>query len=64
MNIAPCKDCTDRVLGCHSHCKKYLSYTEENERRKEAHRKECNEYASIMESHLRIVKEYNRHKRH
>jgi hypothetical protein len=23
MNIAPCKDCPDRVLSCHSVCEKY-----------------------------------------
>lgn len=22
--VFPCKDCKDRVLGCHSHCEKYI----------------------------------------
>lgn len=26
MTHPPCKDCTDRVLGCHSGCGKYLAY--------------------------------------
>ena len=24
----PCRDCKDRVIGCHSTCDKYLDYTE------------------------------------
>lgn len=27
---APCKDCPDRVLGCHSKCEKYIAFSEEN----------------------------------
>lgn len=26
---APCKDCTDRILGCHTICEKYKHYKEE-----------------------------------
>lgn len=28
----PCKDCTDRKVGCHSICEKYLVYDEERKR--------------------------------
>lgn len=28
----PCKDCTDRVLGCHGHCEKYAAFRAETER--------------------------------
>lgn len=31
---APCKDCKDRKLNCHSSCKKYLDYQVKNEERK------------------------------
>ena len=24
--LAPCKDCPDRVLGCHSVCEKYIAF--------------------------------------
>lgn len=24
--MPPCKDCTERVLGCHGQCSKYLTY--------------------------------------
>ena len=30
-NGAPCKGCTDRVLGCHSTCKKYIDFKLNNE---------------------------------
>ena len=23
---APCKNCKDRVVGCHSNCEKYIAY--------------------------------------
>jgi len=26
MRTAPCKDCTNRILGCHSTCEKYQEY--------------------------------------
>ena len=26
MNKVPCKDCKDREIGCHSKCKKYLTF--------------------------------------
>jgi len=28
---APCKDCTERYLGCHNRCPKYASFKERNE---------------------------------
>lgn len=27
--ISPCKDCKDRHIGCHAHCKKYKAYRRE-----------------------------------
>lgn len=29
MLNSPCKDCPDRVLGCHSVCEKYLAFHKE-----------------------------------
>ena len=26
----PCKDCQDRVLGCHSTCEKYIEFSKNN----------------------------------
>jgi hypothetical protein len=30
--IAPCKDCTDRHVGCHGKCKKYIDWKEEKDK--------------------------------
>ena len=39
MQKPPCKkngvDCPKRTIGCHSSCKEYIEYAEENERRRE-----------------------------
>lgn len=32
MSICCCKECTDRYIGCHSTCKKYIEWSKENER--------------------------------
>lgn len=32
MSGAPCKDCEDRELGCHSHCIAYRKYKDEREK--------------------------------
>lgn len=34
MNIAPCKDCLDRYIGCHGKCEKYLEYKKELQKTK------------------------------
>lgn len=36
MVKAPCKNCADRDLGCHSTCKPYNDYKKEYERGTEA----------------------------
>lgn len=29
---SPCKDCSDRQIGCHSECEKYISWRAEHEK--------------------------------
>ena len=41
--MAPCKDCQDRYLGCHSNCDRYRKFLQENERIKEL-RRDCHGY--------------------
>jgi hypothetical protein len=36
MLIAPCKDCPDRKVGCHSSCDKYKSFQAYNKELKES----------------------------
>ena len=33
---APCKDCKDRKVGCHSTCEKYKAYQESNSKIRKA----------------------------
>lgn len=28
MSIAPCKNCTQRYIGCHANCSEYLEWAE------------------------------------
>lgn len=35
IKIAPCKDCEDRELGCHSKCEKYIEYKKCSDLKKE-----------------------------
>ena len=51
MIKAPCKDCADRDLGCHSTCKPYKEYKKEHERGTEAMKRErdaVNNYVSFQ----------------
>ena len=32
---SPCKDCKERVLGCHSICEKYLKFKKDTQEEKE-----------------------------
>lgn len=29
MSSSPCKDCADRICGCHSTCEKYMTFADE-----------------------------------
>lgn len=40
MSNAPCKDCPDRVVGCHSACEKYIEYRKERDKFLEQRMKE------------------------
>ena len=51
MIKAPCKNCADRDLGCHSTCKPYNDYKKEYERGTEAMKRErdaVNNYISFQ----------------
>lgn len=45
---APCKDCPDRKLGCHSVCEKYIEFTKKNEEIRLKKARENNSYNEIM----------------
>lgn len=37
---APCKDCADRTINCHSTCAKYLAFKHENDKQREYERRQ------------------------
>ena len=39
-NIAPCKDCTERAIGCHPKCSRYLEWKQKDELLR-AEKREC-----------------------
>lgn len=38
--VAPCKDCTERHVGCHSTCQDYKDFVKWNEEQKEIRKQE------------------------
>lgn len=40
MNNNTCKDCVERVVGCHATCEKYKEFVAENERLKQLKRQD------------------------
>lgn len=38
--VAPCKDCTERHVGCHSTCQGYKDFVKWNEEQKEIRKQE------------------------
>ena len=42
MTERPCKDCSDRYLGCHDHCRKYLDDRDRRLAQKEEMRRQDN----------------------
>lgn len=45
----PCKDCTERAVGCHSTCKKYLEQKECYDQAREKRNEEVNQAALLYE---------------
>lgn len=55
----PCKDCTDREIGCHSTCEKYIGWCEERKKCKAAAQLE-NDHQFYMYYKLTKQRKYNR----
>ena len=62
MILSPCKDCSDRVVGCHSSCDKYKQYRSELDefKAKRAADKDERAFASDIKG---AVKRLSAHKR-
>lgn len=58
-NKAPCKDCGDREIGCHSQCEKYKAYSFYNEEIKSKQHLE-NLSKTIMFEGFKRIEKYRR----
>lgn len=53
MNNAPCKDCPDRLVGCHSTCEKYITFAKEKRQQNEIIKKAKHEESLFYSPHNR-----------
>lgn len=53
MKSSPCKDCSDRYVGCHSKCDRYKAWSEAHERELEQTKKAKYADAMYMEHIIR-----------
>lgn len=63
MANAPCKDCPDRIVGCHSTCNKYKQYRVEQDAQNKAIR-EQNERQVVLSKGSWTGDSYFRRGRH
>lgn len=50
--LAPCKDCKERKVGCHSTCEAYKEFQRQNDVTKANRRKESDANGYVISSHL------------
>ena len=53
MKQPPCKDCTERKIGCHGKCERYKAFKEYHEAEKQQKIREGNAADYFIESALR-----------
>ena len=65
MNKAPCKDCPDRKVGCHSTCEKYLEFRKERDELNETIQKQRDkEYAEFTRYMQALKEKQKQHKKY
>lgn len=63
MSKSPCKNCTERYVGCHSKCKAYTEYTAILVAYREAKEYRGDVFGYVKDSNNRIRRRTNRNKR-
>ena len=58
---APCKDCSERCLNCHSDCEEYFKYRREIMKASVAKYNESNHKSYVSEACRRMKKRRNKH---
>lgn len=56
---APCKNCPDRHLGCHSDCEKYKEFAEYRRYISDRIKQTNKEYEYDIQKHIRLHKKKN-----
>ena len=56
----PCRACSDRTIGCHGKCEKYIQWSQEQEKLREIRNKKVNQERLADED--RILKRIKRRK--
>ena len=57
---APCKDCIERCLNCHSVCEEYFKYRREIMKASDAKYNDSNHKAYVSEACMRMKKRSNK----
>lgn len=62
MILSPCKDCRNRVLGCHSSCEAYTEFraTHEKYKRKQQEQNEISQVIALNSVNRGKVKAHHR----
>ena len=58
MNKSPCKNCEQRQLECHAHCKNYKEYREEIDYMNRKKQEESNKYIKRYDKPCIPTKQY------
>lgn len=56
--MSVCYNCSERAVGCHGNCLKYLEEAKSNESRLQARRKRYKEYSDIIQTRKKIMKKF------
>ena len=61
--LAPCKDCKERKVGCHSTCEAYKEFQRQNDDTKANRSKESEANAYVISSHMLVNKKTRKRKK-
>lgn len=59
-----CKDCTERILDCHSHCKRYKEAKEKHDQEQAEIRTAKRKYRDYVEFHYGVVQQIKKKSNH
>lgn len=57
---SPCKNCEDRMVGCHSTCEKYKAFQQENDANNKIIRENRKKENDIVSFRVEAIRKYNK----